>query len=86
MTIVNEINFLQAEISIGRTVVWAPHGGYADFVAGCSAHSDCENSNILFNLPDVCVPDVDAEEWFYTGCVCTEGHPCMFRVIPEQLY
>ena len=29
---------------------------------------------------------MDAKEWFYTGCECTEGHPCICSIIHEQVY
>ena len=72
-------------MSIVRTIVWGPYGGYADVFNGCSAGFDYENTNILFNLPGVSDLNVDVKEWFYTGCECTEGHPCICRTIPEQV-
>ena len=85
LTIVNKRSFLQSAISIGITVVWGPYGGYDDVVTRCSAHFEYENSNILFKLPCVCNPHMGVKEWFYTGCECNEGHPCICRTIPEQV-
>ena len=86
MTIDNESNFLLAAISIDRTFLGGPYGGYADVVTSCSARFDYEILNILFAIPGVCNPNVDVKEWFYTNCECNEGRPCICRIIPEQLY
>ena len=42
-----------AAVSLGKSIVWGPHGGYPDVVNGCSVR-DNPNFQLFLNPPDTC--------------------------------
>ena len=78
-TITSEDECRQAAEYVGRNVVWGPNGGYEDVITGCSARFASESTHLFFNMPGVCDPTVNLEQWTFTGCKCADWMPCLCR-------
>ena len=76
---------IDAATSIGRTIVWGPHGGYQDVVDGCSARSSYSQTQLFLNPKGVCDPSVGIGGWTYTGCKCASWMPCLCRNSEPQI-